>query len=221
METGSRGCLRSNAMNRRRIALHPWLGRPERHRHGTALPGAAAGRRLPVRLLDKRGARRLRGRARRLAWRAGVWRLYLGYARSAGLRSLQVAPEELGATEKVLKQTRGSIVHYRNGSPWRFWDAIGGKLFLTSSRQSISSERTLQVSQRYECEVIPLAEVIASVGAVARSGLPTGLARRVTSEAPQTNSFGVGVRRMRTNGRRPSASCAASGRWLKAAATIV
>jgi hypothetical protein len=112
--------------------------------------------------------------------------LYLGYV-ARSLRSLRVAQEELGVTEKVLKQTRGSIVHYRNGSPWRFWEAVGGKLFLTSSRLIFR----VHAGQPWRYEVvIPLAEVI-GVSRCSMPGLATALVVRCADVADEL--FGVGV----------------------------
>jgi hypothetical protein len=96
--------------------------------------------------------------------------LYLGHVVKSQ-RSLKVAEEELGATEQVLKQTLMSIVHYRTGRAWRFWEAAGGKLFLTSSRLIFRAHAGQP--WRYEL-VIPLAE-LAGAAPCRIVGLPNGL----------------------------------------------
>ncbi len=51
------------------------------------------------------------------------------------LRTLQLANDDLLLpTEVVKKQTQLNVVYYRTGRPLRFWEAAGGKLFLTTSR---------------------------------------------------------------------------------------
>jgi hypothetical protein len=115
---------------------------------------------------------------------AGI--LYLDYV-VRSLRSLRVAQEELGVTEKVLKQTQGSTVHYRNGNPLRFWEAAGGKLFLTSSRLIFRAHAGQP--WRYEV-IIPLAEVT-GVSQCRIAGVPTGLVIQCAGVADEV--FGVGV----------------------------
>lgn len=52
------------------------------------------------------------------------------HARS--VKSLDLPSEELDGGEVVWAKTSGSMVHYRSGNPLKFWEAVGGKLFLTN-----------------------------------------------------------------------------------------
>ena len=83
---------------------------------------------------------------------AGV--LYLVYmARS--LRSLRVTREDLGTTEKVLKQTQFSIVHYRNGSPCASGRPSAASCFL---RVRASFSGGMRVNHGADEVVIPFAQ---------------------------------------------------------------
>jgi hypothetical protein len=52
------------------------------------------------------------------------------YARC--LRQLDLPAEELGDREVLWAKTQQSMVHYLSGNPYKFWEAVGGKLFLTN-----------------------------------------------------------------------------------------
>jgi hypothetical protein len=75
---------------------------------------------------------------------------------SERIRSQKLTDGDLGIAELVLKQTPFGFVHHRTGRAWRFWDAVGGKLYLTSSRLLFRAHPGQ--FWRYEL-VIPLAEV--------------------------------------------------------------
>lgn len=55
--------------------------------------------------------------------------LYL-YARQQ--RELDLPSGELGDDEVVWAKSTGSVVHFRSGKPWKFWETVGGRLFLTN-----------------------------------------------------------------------------------------
>src|SRR4051812_11880766 len=59
--------------------------------------------------------------------------LYLVFV-GKSLHSLQIEEDEADFAEVVLRESRGSVAHFRLGQPWRFWGSVGGKLFLTNSR---------------------------------------------------------------------------------------
>jgi hypothetical protein len=48
------------------------------------------------------------------------------------LQKLEIPDEELNESEFALVKNAGSMVHYKSGRPLRFWEAVGGKLFLTN-----------------------------------------------------------------------------------------
>ena len=75
---------------------------------------------------------------------------------SQRIRSQKLTDEDLGIAELVLKETPFGFVHHRTGRPWRFWDAVGGKMYLTSSRLLFRAHAGQ--FWRYEL-VIPLSEV--------------------------------------------------------------
>lgn len=57
--------------------------------------------------------------------------LYL-YLYSKDLAALQIPDEELNESEVVLLKSAGSMVHYKSGRPLRFWESVGGRIFLTN-----------------------------------------------------------------------------------------
>jgi hypothetical protein len=72
------------------------------------------------------------------------------------LRNLDIPREELHEAEVVLRETPGSMVHYRSGSPLRFWEATGGRLFLTSQAVEFRAHRGQPWVYRL---TIPLGEI--------------------------------------------------------------
>jgi len=50
----------------------------------------------------------------------------------ARMRQLDIRADELGADEVVWAKTSGSVAHYRSGATWKFWETVGGRLFLTN-----------------------------------------------------------------------------------------
>lgn len=48
--------------------------------------------------------------------------------------TMRFPADELGDGERVLMESTGSIVHYRTGRTTRFWEAVGGRLYLTNRR---------------------------------------------------------------------------------------
>jgi hypothetical protein len=87
------------------------------------------------------------------------------------MRSLRPTEGYLGRTELILKETPWGFVHHRTGRPWRFWEAVGGKLFLTSSRLIFRAHAGQ--FWRYEL-AIPLSEV-ADVKPCYTAHVPKGL----------------------------------------------
>ncbi len=52
------------------------------------------------------------------------------YFRTTG--SLRLPKDELDEGEVLWAMTAQSMVHYKSGNPLKFWEAVGGRLFLTS-----------------------------------------------------------------------------------------
>jgi hypothetical protein len=48
------------------------------------------------------------------------------------MREVDIRDDELDEMEVVWAKTQQGIGHYRSGNPYKFWDTVGGKLFLTS-----------------------------------------------------------------------------------------
>ena len=123
--------------------------------------------------------------------------LYLGYV-ARSLRSLQVAWEDLGAVEQVLKQTRASIVHYRNGNPCASGRPLGASC---CSRVCASFSGRTRVSRGADELVIPLTEVIEAArrdpGPAERPGRPLRRRRERTVRLRAGERGGMGVGRQR------------------------
>jgi hypothetical protein len=51
---------------------------------------------------------------------------------SKDLALAEIPKEELNDSEAVLLKNAGSMVHYKTGRPLRFWEGVGGTLFLTN-----------------------------------------------------------------------------------------
>jgi hypothetical protein len=50
------------------------------------------------------------------------------------IRNMRLSEEDLLPSESVVMESPGTLVHCRTGRPARFWNAVGGKLFLTTHR---------------------------------------------------------------------------------------
>lgn len=51
---------------------------------------------------------------------------------TSSLQNLDITPDELAANEVLWAKTSGSMVHFKSGTALKFWEGVGGKLFLTS-----------------------------------------------------------------------------------------
>ena len=76
------------------------------------------------------------------------------YARR--MRQLDLPADDMGANEVLWAKTSGSMVHYRSGNPWKFWETVGGRLFLTSD---VLEFRANPAEIRPYRIVIPLREI--------------------------------------------------------------
>ena len=85
---------------------------------------------------------------------SGLLYLYLVWNDLAGL---QIPDSELRENEVVLLMSSGSMVHYKSGLPLRFWDAIGGRLFLTKHVLEIRAHRGQHALYQM---TIPLSEIV-------------------------------------------------------------
>jgi hypothetical protein len=77
------------------------------------------------------------------------------------IQTLHLPAEELAPSETVLMQTPHSIVHYRTWGSFRFWEAVGGKLVLTSHRLVFIAHRGQPWCYRL---ALPLEEVARAEG---------------------------------------------------------
>jgi hypothetical protein len=89
---------------------------------------------------------------------------------SKDLASLHIPFEELNESEIVLLKSAGSMVHYRTGRPLRFWEGIGGRLFLTNQTIEFRAHRGQPWVYRL---TIPLADV-AQASTYKGSGVVSG-----------------------------------------------
>jgi hypothetical protein len=48
------------------------------------------------------------------------------------MAALQIPDEELNESEVVLLKSTGRMIHFKSGRPHRFWEGVGGRLFLTN-----------------------------------------------------------------------------------------
>lgn len=104
------------------------------------------------------------------------------------LVALNITDEELNPSEVVLLKTAGSVVHCRKGRPLRFWEGVGGKLFLTNQALEFRAHRGQPWVYRL---TIPLGE-IAQVTPCKILGLfPGGLRVERVDGSVELFSFGV------------------------------
>ncbi len=57
------------------------------------------------------------------------------------LAGLSIPTEDLNESEVQLLKSAGSMVHFRSGRPLRFWEAVGGKIFLTNEVLEFQAHR--------------------------------------------------------------------------------
>src|SRR5262249_39802410 len=77
------------------------------------------------------------------------------YARS--MSKAELLDHELGDKEVVWAKTAQSMVHYRGGTPLKFWEVVGGRLFLTNQ---VLEFRSFPAEYFVYRLVIPLAEIV-------------------------------------------------------------
>jgi hypothetical protein len=80
---------------------------------------------------------------------------YLAYYFWA-VKTLDISAEELDDKEVVWAKTAQSMVHYKSGNPLRFWEAVGGRLFLTNQVLEFRSFPAELYSYRL---IIPLCDI--------------------------------------------------------------
>jgi hypothetical protein len=76
------------------------------------------------------------------------------YARA--MKQANITDEELDESEVVWAKTAQSMVHYKSGTPLKFWEAVGGRLFLTNQ---VLEFRTFPAELFSYRLVIPLEEI--------------------------------------------------------------
>jgi hypothetical protein len=97
--------------------------------------------------------------------------LYL-YLISKDLAALQIPDDELNDGEFVLLASPRCMVHYRSGEPLRFWDGIGGKLFLTNEVLEFRAHRGQHAVYR---KTIPLGQIDGATPCRILGFIPGGL----------------------------------------------
>ena len=71
-------------------------------------------------------------------------------------KHLTIAEEEFEDEEVLWAKTCQSMVHYKSGNPLKFWEAVGGRLFLTNQ---VLEFRTFPAELFAYRIVIPLGEI--------------------------------------------------------------
>ena len=104
------------------------------------------------------------------------------------IRTLHLPAKELAPSEAVLMETPHCIVHYRTGRPLRFWDAVGGKLVMTSHRLVFIAHHGQPWCYRI---VLPLEEIARAEGTDEMRGFPGML--RVITVAGKRELFAFGA----------------------------
>ncbi|HTU16779.1 MAG TPA: hypothetical protein VMG10_01850 [Gemmataceae bacterium] len=88
------------------------------------------------------------------------------------LAALQIPTSELNEHELVLLKSAGSMIHYKSGRPLRFWEGVGGRLFLTNEVLEFRAHRGQAWVYRL---TIPLGEIAAAAPTKILGILPGGL----------------------------------------------
>lgn len=75
---------------------------------------------------------------------------------AVAMKRLDLPKEELDHEEVVWAKTAKSMVHYKSGNPLKFWEAVGGRLFLTNQALEF---RTFPAELYTYQIVVPLREI--------------------------------------------------------------
>ncbi len=104
------------------------------------------------------------------------------------MHRLHMTENDLLLGEIVLQETRGSMVHYRTGRSWRFWEADGGRLFLTNGYLIFKTHGGQPTQYTL---AIPLTEVAAVHPCNILSIFPGGLRVETTDGQSELFTFGA------------------------------
>jgi hypothetical protein len=104
------------------------------------------------------------------------------------IRSLSLRTEDLLPTEAILLKTPGSAVHFKTGRPSRFWEAVGGKLFLTTHRVVFLAHRGQPWHYRLS---IPLEEIASAETCKVARAFTGGLKVQTTAGNAEIFTFGA------------------------------
>lgn len=104
------------------------------------------------------------------------------------IQQLHLPVEKLEEGEEVLLETLHSMVHYRTGRPSRFWEAVGGKLYLTNQRLVFLAHR----GQPWHYELsLALDAIVQAETCLILDHIPGGL--RVLTAAGEEELFTFGA----------------------------
>jgi len=104
------------------------------------------------------------------------------------IRRLDFPADDLCDGEVVKLQSQGSMVHYRTGNPRRTFDAVGGKLFLTTHRLRFVAHRGQP--WRYRLDV-PLKDIEDAAPCGVMRGLRGGLEVTIAGGRRELFTFGA------------------------------
>ena len=104
------------------------------------------------------------------------------------IRTLHLPAEELLSSEAVVMETPHSIVHFRTGRPSRLWEAVGGKLVLTSHRLVFLAHRWQPWCYRF---ALALDDVARTEASELLGGIPGGLRIITNSGTQELFTFGA------------------------------
>lgn len=91
---------------------------------------------------------------------------------SKALANLRIPDAELNESEVVLLKSVGSMIHFKWGRPLRFWEGVGGRLFLTNEVLEFRAHRGQPWVYRL---TIPLGEIVRVTPCKILSMFPGGL----------------------------------------------
>jgi hypothetical protein len=104
------------------------------------------------------------------------------------LHRMRLPADELEPFEALTLDMKGTLVHFRTGRSWRFWDAVGGKLFLTDRRLLFLAHRGQYWHYRLS---IPLGQIANAEPAAVFGGIPGALRITLVDSKQELFTFGA------------------------------